>query len=77
MAYPHPMDLMALPCGGIAEFDQDSGISYRCRSCSAVVGSVGMPRHCKDEIQKWDNWEVLGGKNWDYRMPDDYVDDWA
>jgi hypothetical protein len=75
--YPHPMDLMRLPCGGIAEFDEDSGISYRCRVCNTVVGSIGMPKVCKDEIEKYDNWAKLGGQDWDYKMPDDYMDDWA
>lgn len=75
--WPHPRDLMALPCGGIAAFDEDSGISYRCMHCYAVVGSVGMPQHCRDEIKKWDAWEELGGQAWDYRVPDNYWDDWA
>lgn len=75
--YPHPMDLMSLPCGGIAEIDVESGISYRCTHCLTIVGSVGMPKHCKDEIQKWNNWEALGGKKWEYKMPNDYMDDWS
>jgi len=37
----------ALPCGGTAVFDTSSGIGYRCDTCFAVVGSVGMPRQCK------------------------------
>jgi hypothetical protein len=32
----------------------------------AVVGSVGQPQRCKDEMQKYENWEELGGKGWDY-----------
>lgn len=35
-------------CGSIAEFDESSGISYRCTECMAVIGSVGMPRECKE-----------------------------
>lgn len=54
-----------LPCGGTAYFDESSGISYRCE-CGAVVGSIGMPSACKDEEQKYKNWEKLGGKGWDY-----------
>lgn len=54
-----------LPCGGIANFDHDSGISYRCEICGAVVGSIGQPQQCKDEQKKWDNWKKLGGKGWD------------
>ena len=75
--FPHPADLMALPCGGIAYYDYKNEISYRCGQCDAVVGSIGMPKHCKDEITKWDNWEELGGKPWNYRVPDDYMDDWS
>ena len=57
---------MNLPCGGVASWDESSGISYRCEYCGAVVGSVGMPQECKDEMTKWDTWAKLGGKEWDY-----------
>ena len=60
------VDPMKLPCGGVAYFDTSSGISYRCEHCGAVVGSIGQPSKCKEEIAKWDNWEKLGGKGWDY-----------
>ncbi len=59
------IDGMVLPCGGTAYFDTSSGISYRCE-CGAVVGSIGMPQQCKDEMIKWENWAKLGGKDWDY-----------
>ncbi len=59
------LDPMRLPCGGTAYFDESSGISYRCE-CGAVVGSIGMPQQCKDEMIKWENWAKLGGKDWDY-----------
>jgi hypothetical protein len=65
-AYYPLHDRMRLPCGGIAYFDEASGISYRCEVCMAVVGSIGQPDWCKDEAQKWDNWKALGGKGWDY-----------
>ena len=39
---------ITLLCGNTAEFDIDSGISYRCTACFAVVHSVGMPRRCKE-----------------------------
>lgn len=61
----HLYDPMNLPCGGTAYWDEGSGISYRCE-CGAVVGSIGMPKSCKDEAQKYENWEKLGGKGWDY-----------
>ena len=57
---------MRLPCGGVAYFDESSGISYRCEHCMAVVGSIGMPSECKREMDKWDLIEKLGGKGWDY-----------
>ena len=37
-----------LLCGATASFDHSSGISYRCNDCGAVVGSIGMPRECKE-----------------------------
>ena len=56
-----------LPCGNRATFDTDSGISYRCDLCWAVVGSIGQPQACKDEAQKYDVLKALGGRAyWDY-----------
>lgn len=55
-----------LPCGGTAYFDHESGISYRCVDCMAVVGSMGMPDYCQEEAQKYRNWKAMGGKGWDY-----------
>lgn len=37
-----------LLCGSTASFDDGSGCAHRCDNCGAVVGSVGMPRRCKD-----------------------------
>lgn len=62
LAYP----TMYLPCGGVANFDCSSGISYRCEVCNAVIGSVGQPRSCKDDDQFWRGWKDLGGMGWDY-----------
>jgi hypothetical protein len=56
---------LLLPCGGLAFFDEASGISYRCE-CGAVVGSMGMPAHCKEEADKWEVQKALGGNGWDY-----------
>ena len=61
-----PEQCIRLPCGGLAEFDEGAGFGYRCWDCMAVVGSIGQPQHCKEEAKKWDNWELLGGKGWDY-----------
>lgn len=60
-------DPMRLPCGGTAYFDEGGGgYGHRCEDCGAVVGSIGQPQHCKDEMTKWKNWAKLGGKDWDY-----------
>jgi hypothetical protein len=59
-------DPLKLPCGGTAYWDAYSGISHRCEVCLAVVGSIDQPQHCKDEAQKYEMWEKLGGKGWDY-----------
>ena len=62
-----------LPCGGVAYYDSNSTChSWRCE-CGAVVGSIGQPQHCKDEAQKYTNWESLGGKGWDYFEEKDNV----
>lgn len=58
-------DPISLPCGGTAYFDESSGISHRCE-CGAVVGSVGMPKFCREEADKWKAWEKLGGQKWNY-----------
>lgn len=63
LEYPN----LHLPCGGVARFDESSGISYRCEDCMAVVGSIGQPQSCKEEEEKWLAWKVLGGKGWDYK----------
>jgi len=41
-----------LPCGNTAYFDHQSGISYRCSGCFAVVGSMGMPSHCSTLLEE-------------------------
>jgi hypothetical protein len=58
-----------LPCGGEAEFDEGSGCSHRCMDCNATVGSIGMPRSCKEQIDKYEKvLPALGSKvKWDYR----------
>jgi hypothetical protein len=66
---------MYLPCGGVAYFDPDSGISYRCETCFAVVGSMGQPRSCKEEVKKYDAWKELGGQGWDYDKGEPYAVD--
>ena len=58
---------MRLPCGGVAWLDPDSSTyGFRCEHCMSVVGSIGQPRDCKEEADKWRNWKALGGKDWDY-----------
>ena len=39
------------PCGATAYFDEGSGIGYRCEECMAFIGSIGMPRECKDLME--------------------------
>jgi hypothetical protein len=58
---------LKLPCGGEARFDFESGISYHCERCGAVIGSIGQLQHCKDEDEKYRLMKRLGGKGWDYR----------
>lgn len=47
-----------LPCGGHAipdksgEIHDGEPVFSRCSSCFAVVGSVGMPQHCKELLEK-------------------------
>ena len=43
--YVDPIDTA---CGNTASFDDGSGYGFRCDACGAVIGSIGMPRHCKD-----------------------------
>lgn len=57
-----------LPCGGQAVFDEGSGIGYRCTHCFAMVGSIGQPRSCKEEAEKYEAFKALGGKGWDYSV---------
>jgi hypothetical protein len=52
---------MPLLCGATAYFDEGSGISYRCETCMAVVGSIGMPRACKELYDMEDVVEKLKG----------------
>lgn len=55
-----------LPCGNRAFFDTDSEMGYRCEACNAITGSIGQPRECYELEKKYENWEKLGGKGWDY-----------
>jgi hypothetical protein len=57
-----------LPCAALAYFDEDSGISYRCRQCNAVVGSVGQPDQCQTLANKWKTLKMLTGKGWNYTI---------
>lgn len=61
--YPVTAPPVKLLCGATASFDIESGISYRCNSCYAVVGSIGMPRSCKELYDMEDVINKLKGKN--------------
>ena len=63
---------ISLPCGSRAELDHDSGCGHRCENCFAIVGSIGQPQACKDAAAKYDNWEKLGGKGWNYLLGQEY-----
>lgn len=56
-----PQELL---CGSTSYFDVASGISYRCDTCMAVVGSIGMPPECKElyDMEKVVN-KLSGKKN--------------
>lgn len=55
-----------LPCGSTARWDTESSMGYRCETCFAMLGSIGQPRRCQEESQKWKNLEAMGGRGWDY-----------
>ena len=60
------LDKIHLPCGGTAYFDDGSGCSHRCE-CGATVGSIGMPKRCKEAEEKYVMLKLLGSKAyWDY-----------
>lgn len=61
------VEVLHMPCGGLAFFDEGSGIGYRCEDCGAVIGSIGQPQRCKDEAKKYEDWVKLGGKGWNYK----------
>jgi len=44
---PVPSILPTMNCGGTPVFDQESGMSYRCDLCFAVIGSIGQSDECK------------------------------
>ena len=63
--YIPKMEDIELLCGATASFDHSSGISYRCTTCFAVVGSIGMPRQCKTLYDMEEVVEKLKGiKKW-------------
>ena len=60
------MNLLHLPCGATAYFDEQSGYSYRCESCMATVGSIAQPQQCKDVAFLIKAEAALSGKKWNY-----------
>ena len=41
-------ETITLACGNVARHnDGPNSYGARCNNCGAIVGSVGMPRHCK------------------------------
>jgi hypothetical protein len=59
-------DALYLPCGGEAHFDDGAGYGHRCEMCGAVLGSIGQPRRCREEADKWTAYEKAGMWRWDY-----------
>jgi len=55
-------DTIEVLCGSTAYFDEDSGISYRCETCFAVIGSIGMPRECAELYRMEEVVQKLKGK---------------
>lgn len=57
-----------LPCGGTAHFCYEAGYGHRCEDCFAVVGSIGQPSHCANEMKKYSVVLKELGSNiiWDY-----------
>ena len=49
------------PCGEVAEFDYGAGYGYRCTSCNAVLGSIGMPKACAEIAEADKIVEILKG----------------
>lgn len=58
--------ILKLPCGGIAHFDDGAGYGYRCENCMAVLDSIGQPRRCKEEADKWRAYQKMGLFRWNY-----------
>lgn len=54
------------PCGNEAVWDYESDMGYRCTTCFAMIGSIGQPKSCQDEANKYKMLEILGSKGWDY-----------
>ena len=58
-----------LPCGGRPHWDYGSAAGYRCDTCNAMIGSIGMPKECHDMIHAERDRELvikkLGFKNED------------
>jgi hypothetical protein len=66
-------DPIHLPCSSQAEFDEGAGYGHRCWNCMAVVGSIGMPRECRAEMDKYTLLQALGSKiKWDYNKGQEY-----
>lgn len=63
----HPT-FIRLHCSSVAEFDYEIGNGYRCTKCHAVVSGKDEPKDCREKREKWEIWEKLGGKQWDYQV---------
>ena len=41
-----------LPCGEVPRWDYESASGYRCEYCGAMVGSIGMPKRCREMMEE-------------------------
>jgi len=41
-----------LPCGETPRWDYGSACGYRCEYCGAMVGSIGMPKRCREMMEE-------------------------
>ena len=66
---------ITVACGATAYFDSGSGCAYRCGTCGAVLGSVAMPKACRqledDAANAHAAWKILGGEKYSERYDTD------
>lgn len=61
------MNILHLPCGGTAYFDEQSGYSYRCELCGATLGSIAQTQACNEADFAIETEGRRSGKKWNYK----------